>query len=204
MGYSIIDDKMGYWETPKCASRTVMGYGYLLRYPEAYIDSSEMFLSNNYKYNKIRTESKKWMKNTDNYPIKFCVVRDPVDRFVSAYLNRIRFRKMIPDNLKNIDIHGFIKTFDNPEYYEAYTDIKHHLLSQVFYLGNKPDFYTHIFNMSRMGELKKLIEKTANAELPELTLNVSDKSFRPKLSSSEIDWIKNKYKSDYEIYGKWM
>lgn len=203
MGYSIIDNKVAYWETPKCASRTVMGYGYLLRYPESYINSSEMFLSNNYTYAKIRKESKKWMKNTDDYPIRFCVVRDPVDRFISAFSNRILFRRMIPSGMK-INIHSFIETFDNPEYYEAYTDIKHHLLSQVYYLGNNPDFYTHIFNMSQINSLKSLIEENSGVRLPELTLNVSDKSSKPWISPSEIQWIKDKFKKDYEIYGKWM
>jgi hypothetical protein len=55
-----------------------------------------------------------------------------------------------------------------------------------------------------MSELKRLLEDIYSMHLPDIHLQQSGDCKKPKLTDSEIAWIKNKYATDYNIYGKWF
>ncbi len=144
----------------------------------------------------------------------FAIKRDPVERFVSAYRNRILyhndlakkdyFRKVIfrkkaidPENIyirTNKDINEFIENFDM---YWNNLWVQGHFKSQTVFMGH-PKYYTHIFDMSELDEARKLISKVSGKDIVLPYLQTGGNDAKIDLSKDNIKWIKNRYKDDYE------
>jgi hypothetical protein len=52
--------------------------------------------------------------------------------------------------------------------------------------------------------VKELLEINTKIKLPNLHLNQNGDINKPILTTDEIEWIKDRYHVDYEIYGKWL
>lgn len=210
MAYIIVENKVAYHFVPKCASRTILTYAYIVKNPDKYdlIKENLYPYKNNYEF--LKETTKQWFKRTHRYPINFCVIRDPVDRFLSAFVDRMK-RIERWSYMKDYSISKFIETIDDPEYnsedsyvHHPYKDAKFHMNPLIKFLGEDPSIFTHIFNIKQMNEIKILIEEQSGVKLPELVLNSSANMEKPVLTQSQIEWIKKRYQKDYEIYGKWM
>jgi hypothetical protein len=200
----VLDKKVGYFITPKCGSRTVVGWSTIIRNPELYKNRPELFEpSRTDMYVELRGMLHQLsVKELHAVPARFCVVRDPVERFVSAFTNRVIYLKKVK---KELTISELIENFDAySSQREIYGDIIHHAGPLSYFCGNDPSVFTHIFNLGDMSELKRLLEDIYSMHLPDIHLQQSGDCKKPKLTDSEIAWIKNKYASDYNIYGKWF
>lgn len=131
---------------------------------------------------------------------RFCVVRDPVKRFLSAYGNRVVFH-----NDLNVDrpppLDEFVERLDE---YRQVPSIKRHFAPMHRFLGIWPGFYDRIFDIS---ELAQLTEYCAQHGAP-LTIPHAQTG-GPKIPGSELTAaIRNKvmsfYRRDYRIYGKYF
>lgn len=212
-GCSIVDDKVAYHMVPKCASRTVLAYGYLIKNMDQYQRCFDVFSPTSRRLGFLQTFHQNNRKKVGHYPIRFCVIRDPVDRFLSAFTDRIR-KNPNWAYLRETTVSEFLGNIDDPKYtssedvlpltFEAYKDAKFHTKPLVHFLGKNSSYYTHIFNINQIGEVKKLIEENSGVKLPELVLNKMQPFEAPPLSLEEIDQIKKRYKEDYDIYGKWL
>jgi hypothetical protein len=123
----------------------------------------------------------------------FCVVRDPIDRFVSGYRNRVVFYK----NFGHVpDINDFSLKLSAQCAADS-TYIDHHFTPMVGFVGRKPSFYARVFRWNELQEIPRY------AGLPRLkrrqdggpNMNRSD------LSNEAIEHLKAFYAEDYRVWG---
>ena len=205
----ILNGKAAYYHAPKCGSRTILGWIAILESPEIYTKYPIWFRKSSpgkpiYHEirNRIKIVSKKFVV-TCNHPVRFCIIRNPVDRFLSGYTNRIIFHRDLNQlNIEPPSVSDFIKNFD---YYNKVShSTKIHFQPQEYFYGKDLNLYTHIFNFKQFGDVKKLLETVGNATLPDLHLQQSGDLQKPVLTEAETEWVKNLYKVDYELYGKYI
>jgi len=145
---------------------------------------------------------------------RFCIVRDPVERIISCYNNRVvRYKVLSKDLLSqaeikapaNPDLDQFINYLDQ---YKNIGDIKHHTHSLTHFLGNNSDFYHEIFNLRNLKRAEETLKKhfpSNKFDMPHLqqTQNESQIS-RENASKKMIRTIENLYEDDYSVYGKFF
>ena len=129
--------------------------------------------------------------------IKFCIVRDPVDRFLSAYLNRIVHYGDMP----LVDLDEFINNFYE-KYYRFDNNIHHHFRPQVDFIGHSPSYYSRIFFFNEMPSvpefLSEIIGKSIESEHKQRTKGGK----KPIPTESQINSIKSFYEDDYKFLEK--
>ena len=201
--FDIYHNEIAYYKTPKCGTRTLLGWAALLKEPNLHNEHPEWFIESRRKieYPELRAKIKKIKNPTHDQKIRFCIVRDPLERFVSAYTNRILFHQK---PISNISISDFISNIDNILEQEEYKDAKIHFTTQTQYIGEDTSIYTHIFDMSEMNRIKNILQDHTNIYLLDLHLQKSGNIVKPTLTNEEKSILKKRYHIDYEIYGKYM
>ena len=142
----------------------------------------------------------------------FCIVRDPIDRIISCYNNRVlRYKVLTQDALSeagirapaNPDPNQFIK---NLHQYKKINDIKHHTLPLIHFLGSESNFYDEIFNLNSLKEAETTLKRhfsKQNANLLHLqktNQNIQNSS-KNAFDKTTIKHIESIYEEDYNIYG---
>lgn len=201
--FDIYNNEIAYYTTPKCGSRTILAWAALIKESNLLNEHPEWFEESRVgvEYKEIRKRVKKLELPTHNQKIRFCVVRDPVDRFVSGFTNRILFHRK--PNV-SITIEEFIANIDTLLKDELFKDAKMHFTTQTHYIGKNPNLFTHIFNIKELTKVKELFENYLNITLPDLHLQKNGRLQKPQLTEQQIQWIKNRYRIDYQIYGQWL
>ena len=201
--FDVYNNEIAYYTTPKCGSRTILAWVALIKEPDLIHKYPSWFEESrqSIEYKDIRQRVKKYELLKHDQKIRFCVIRDPVERFLSAFTNRILFHKK-----PNVDITitDFIDNFDNLMQQKIYKDAQIHFTTQAHYIGKDPNLYTHIIDIKELNKLKILLENHTNTKLPDLHLQKSGLIQKPILTEDQVQWIKNKYSIDYEVYGKWL
>lgn len=142
------------------------------------------------------------------------LVRDPVDRFLSAYKNRVlqlkelSFEKAGP-KLANLgldydpDLSVFIERFD--DYYSASNSIHHHTRPMIDFLGEDATYYSKIYPLR---EMKKFVTDISNYVGSDLEIGNFQKSGsnlnKDDLSRAQLDKIKSFYRFDYSAFGEFL
>ena len=208
-----ITEDILYYHAAKCGSRTILGWNALLVKPNLLHDHPEFFKESNKKeYGQIRTFmvkhdlSQPYWRSPEKVPkleakIRFCIIRDPVERFISGYTNRVLYHKNL-DNKETISLDEFIEKYHTIVNTNMIIDV--HFKPQCHFYGLKPEIFTHIFNMNQMDEIKNLIEQETGKQLPMLKLQQSGDYAKPKITQEQEKWIKDLYKQDYDVYSQWM
>ena len=143
---------------------------------------------------------------------KFCVVRDPIDRLLSAYNHRVLALQELRDSVflqnRNFNLspsfNQFVKGLED---YMKVPVIEHHVKPMWNFLGEDPSFYVRIYNMKEINtEIIPLLESTCGHSLKmDMSVNAS-----PHVAVREDipEWVENKirkfYKKDYDLYGKYI
>ena len=162
----------------------------------------------NEKAYKEKDPNKEWLWNllpskprfaelpSDLVRFKLAVVRDPLERFFSAYTNRIlwhrdqKFGDCSVDQVidKLIDGH-----FDNK-----------HFLPQTYFLGDNPGYFSHIAKMPKLDGLETFIGGFFGQKIRLKRLQVRHGKFDTENYSNVrlIEKIRGIYKSDYEFINK--
>lgn len=219
--HNIINNTLGVESTQKCGSRTIVAYAMLLQDSNAMLHNPHVFDSQGDYSDNVIFENKIFKSRYDakleNYSIIACIVRHPIQRFLSAYTDKYMHH---PDNYngKNkISIDEFIEMYDSipnltPHHstlnyqnkLDLYLDIKYHITPLVERYGKDSSFYTHIFNISNIHKVKCLIENISKIKLPQLHLNQSHKFASPTLQPHQTKWLINTFQHDIDVYGRWM
>lgn len=136
----------------------------------------------------------------------FCVVRDPIARFVSGYRNRILFhndlaKEALPENLdENPSLVEFVRNLER--YCAANMSVWHHFRPQVDFLGHRPNRFKCVFNIRQLSALSDFLR--ANGVLVEF------KRFQEgggevdvaSLDAESIAKLEAVYRDDYRIWGE--
>jgi len=135
---------------------------------------------------------------------KIAIIRNPVDRIISCYKDRIYLKNKDSTQSFVKDFNYFIKNLHLIQ--KKSRDIKNHTQSLITSYGPNPNFFSHIFLTKNIGnQFIPLIEKiSAVKNIPN---NYYKNSFTaPDIiaTSEEKEIIQNIYKEDYKIYGKWF
>ncbi len=161
--------------------------------------------------------------------IRFCVVRDPVERFLSGMnqVQLIRFRTrgdVAPLLSEHIDtcldmMTAFYAGADHAHaLLEAPCDrhqIRQHLLRQTWFLGKDAGWYTHIFSTRRPQEFHEFLSDLAGKRLSPFDANSRasrQKIFRPhglslerpQLTPAQRRRVEALYAEDYRVLGRWF
>ena len=209
MTVDILNGKAAYYHAPKCGSRTILGWITILETPEIFKKYPHWFKKTSIEdpvYGEIRKRVKvlsSGIKILNNYPVRFCVIRDPVERFISGYTNRIVFHKDLI-KLKNPPgtISDFIKNFDF--YCDNDPSTKLHFSPQNVFYGTDLSLYTHIFKFKNFDKIKSLLQEISGTSLPDIHLQQSGSVQKPTLSNTEIEWVKEVYREDYNLYKNYI
>ena len=165
--------------------------------------------------------------------IRFCVVRDPVERFLSG-LNQgqievLRSGRKLP-SLTGAFIDEWLDTMAavhatkasaSPAQRNAETKdratkrTKKHLLRQTYFLGTDASWYTHIFSTRRPQEFHDFLSDLAGKRLSPFDANslasrqrvLSARGFsleRPQLTAAQRRRVEDLYAEDYRVFGRWF
>ena len=187
MFYTLVDsvqryNKIPYYKVQQAGNR----YGI-----EEYLDSRQVL-------HKVTN-----MDTVRSSHIRIAVVRDPIERFVSIYRDRI-IKKPIRSKL-DISWEQFVDDFETIR--RVNDDIRIHSLAQVDHLGSNSSLYTHIFNTGDFNSFARFVTcdiclaKTYRIHRKK---RVHDTIEYPAITDTQIDSIRNYYKEDYAVYGDYF
>ena len=128
--------------------------------------------------------------------IKFCIVRDPVSRFLSSYANRICRH----NDIKFVELNEFINNFHD-KYYRLDKNMHHHFRPQIDFIGNDPSYYNRVFFLDEMPSVRKFLSEIMGKPIKLEKLQVVGAE-KPIPTESQIDFIKSFYEDDYKFLEK--
>jgi len=189
---NLFDDNLHYVPAPKVASRTTLGWMMLMREPGLYRHKDwfpEVPQKQNHAYKQIKRLIKTEHIETSEGKTVFCVKRDPVKRFISAYQNMqwLGHLSSIQNLINEWDVHMTQNKM-----------VKAHFRTQTECYGSDPAFFTHTFHHSNMTEVREFLEDYAKVHLPNLHLQQSGEKREANLTKEQEDWIVAKYQIDYD------
>lgn len=144
-------------------------------------------------------------KSFDGYET-VCVKRDPVQRFVSCYTDKI-----IRENLiENCDLAHFIDNFDevlenHPHKFFTHPSFKdknigylwYHFVPQCYSVGKDINYYDHVIDTKEVStKLKSFLESRWEIELPDIHARKQDIT-KINLTGDQVEKVKDIYKQDY-------
>lgn len=144
------------------------------------------------------------------------IIRDPVDRFCSAYTNRlfqyndIRSR---PDSVRRAkdaalpDQPGLGLLVDQLEaYFDISKVLRFHMRPTGFYLGDDLGFYSHLYQIHETDLFCETVRKRAGVDVPKLRANESLTTGQPdyRLTRAQYDRLLDYTASDYRLLQHWF
>lgn len=138
---------------------------------------------------------KHWTKTFEavDADIKFCIVRDPVSRFLSGYSNRVCHYKNVPF----VEFNDFVVNF-HEKYYKVNKVIHHHFRPQVDFIGHDPSYYNRVFFLDEMPSVCKFLSEIMGSPIKLEKLQVVGAE-KPIPTESQINFIKSFYEDDYKF-----
>jgi hypothetical protein len=137
---------------------------------------------------------------------RFCVVRDPIERLLSAYSNRV-WRRSLPSLdseaavakglTQRPDLSFFIANLE--AYRQHSRAIRRHTIPQIGCIGTDLSVYDRVFRLDELHLLPDVIERATGARIE---LEHHQRSSRPRnatLSPTEIGKLTEFYRKDYEV-----
>lgn len=201
-----VDDSSGLalYEAPKNGGTT-------LRIWLAYKLTGQLFLSSTSSSYYTGTADMTRMLNNAGYKHrefnhaeclkKICIIRDPVKRFVSCYMDKI-----VKEGKMKIGISDFLDRFDDiisqdEQIIDAYgiAKLDFHFRSQVYHFGQDKQYYSHVFTVNEISTvLKDFLEDHWQLTLPDIHARNSQQTKQfINLSKRDENRIKQLYEVDY-------
>jgi len=125
--------------------------------------------------------------------VKACILREPIDRFISAYTNRVLFRKDPGFYEHSIDMvieKLLVGKFENK-----------HFLPQVYFLGKDLNYFNLICCMDTLHIFEKGINSFFKNDIPFPWIQT--KSSKLNLSKKQIYYLKDIYKEDEVLFNEY-
>jgi len=186
--------KLLYVPTPKCACTTMKHVMYFLEHGDWYQESAEekKYIHKFYGYDNL-------VENLDDYSdwYKFAVVREPIDRFISFYQNKIVQEKKYID--PSVDIDNLAMNLE--KYQSQNSALKHHTETQKSFLGDDLAVFDWVGKIEDLSKLHETIQEMThlNFSLPQKQTSSSSRKAKLSLSNETILRLVDFYKEDYAL-----
>jgi hypothetical protein len=203
--------KIAYFPAPKVACTSLKHLFFLLEHGrifENYVDDAGIKRHiHNAAYPTLSTSEDDWSCAANMYRI--VIVRDPVDRFISAYRNRVLFYKELSEASVDSNKCGMLGLKPDPtldefiDHLELYrtlaTVIKHHTDPQTYFVGHTLDYFHKIYRFEELDTLAAdLSHKTGQSvSLPHKQKGIAGQF--PSISAKRIERILEFYSGDYAL-----
>lgn len=138
-------------------------------------------------------------KNNIKIDYLYGVIRDPLDRFESAYKDRVL--KKNTDQFQDNSLEFIIENLQN--FINLKKDFGLHARPQTRWLGDNPKIYDKIFNTLELNlKFKPFVEEVAGISIPETRLNVSNDNIKISFTQEQSDFLRQFYKKDFLFLDK--
>lgn len=155
---------------------------------------------------KIISDSEEW----NSYPVRIAIVRNPIDRLFSCYVNQYLNETNTEYRSKNSHIRNYQSFIANLDYIQSQLPIIADHSRPIFKVLGPAKYFTHIIDSKNINtELVPLIKKiSGNKDVPSFHLNSSvasnKKSDLPIKIKKVSPLIEKIYKQDFEKYGNYF
>lgn len=158
-----------------------------------------------------------WEKMLQKRVVSFrrvTLVRDPVERFLSAYSNRVVHHKELskektgPNFLNkglehNPGIDLFIEKFR--DYYDASGSIFHHMRPMVDFIGGDASYFSKVYNIRNITEFVSDINEHTGVDLTIGRHQTGGPKLKKEdLSGPQLKKIQYFYQHDYKAFGNYF
>ena len=140
---------------------------------------------------------------------KLAIVRDPIERVISCYRQKIfNTRQLIKDFRKSGNPNKLSETptFDEfVEKIELYSTssrlVEHHIRPTVFFLGSDVKYFTRLYKISEINQLRADLTVWLDQPLTQEHRNkTATKTPSVTVTPNAIDKLKKIYKQDYDLF----
>jgi hypothetical protein len=124
----------------------------------------------------------------------FCVIRDPIDRFVSGYRNRIAHWRDLGDEVPGINEFAL----ELEKHCRSDGHIRHHFMPMVEFTGRDPSFYDRVFLLEEIGSIPDYVRvplSIVRAQEGGPTMS------RANVSPEALAHLEDFYSEDYRVWG---
>lgn len=145
---------------------------------------------------------------------RVALVRDPVDRFLSAYGNRVMHHRELSvqkagealtqlDLAPTPDLDLFVDRYE--DYLQAHPSILFHTRPMVDFLGPDPSYFSRLYTLRQMDAFAADIsERTGRDLVIGRHQTGGPKLARQDLTKARLDKVKSLYEKDYASYGSYF
>jgi len=148
------------------------------------------------KSNLINLYEGKYAFQKTNVDYKSCIVREPLERFISAYKNRVLFHKD-----KNFYKHSVSEVIDK---LESGNIENKHFLPQSFFLGNDLSYFDIVGSLSNIKYFEEKINNFFGQKKIFPQLQVGGREYELTINNEEKMKIRKIYKEDYELVDRYL
>lgn len=192
------------YDVPKGGGTTIRAWISYAGSGELQLAGTSDYYYENITYSKILNEWGylcDWFREVDSE--KICIKRDPIDRFISCYEDKIvregflqgKTLDYIIDNIETIFKEHEYKHPTNPKVGYLW----YHFAPQVNQLGKDYNYYNKVFDINDIGiDVKKYLESKWKIILPDIHCRNNSKK-KTSLTKSQIDKLKKFYEEDYSV-----
>ena len=156
------------------------------------LPAHELAETSTYWHTHIDIHSQIAQPNEIDADIKIAIKRDPVQRFISFWKNRILHHNDF-DFDHDSDIDDFIEHY-HTDFHHLPT-VQEHILPQTYYAG-KLSNYTHIYTMKDFEKIASLLTDEFQKPIVNLHLQRST-NIDFELTRKQTKWVKNHFAEDY-------
>lgn len=157
---------IAYFPVPKIACTSLKHYFYEVQNGKPFVDHKDSDGNIVHVHDIIPSIS--FYSNVNQSRLTEChriaVIRDPIDRFVSAYTNRVLFHEELSSERLNIPLANALNLAPNPEFEQFVYDLEkyrlaspsimHHTNPATYFLGHDLGYYHRVYNMSEIVQLR--------------------------------------------------
>ena len=132
-----------------------------------------------------------------NVDFKICIIRNPLERFISAYENRVLFHKdrgFFELSIDQVLDELILGNFENK-----------HFLPQCYFLGEDIHYFTHVYKINEIHLFYDTLLNYFNVKnkiiIPHLQ---TGRSTKITLTKAQMDKVKNIYIKDYILLDNFL